>query len=76
MYIRDDGDLFKFHINASAMANGHENCNDSIWNVPKKAFNSWLAKFNKQNKMEATFTKLSGCYQSFAIFTKRRTKTT
>ncbi|EEQ37976.1 hypothetical protein CLUG_02099 [Clavispora lusitaniae ATCC 42720] len=69
MYIRDDGDLFKFHINASAMANGHENCNDSIWNVPMKAFNSWLAKFNKQNKMEATFTKLSGCYQSFAIFT-------
>lgn len=69
IYIRHDGDIYRFHLNASALANSHEDANETIWNSPLKLFNSWLSNYNKENKAEASFTKLSGCYKSFAVFT-------
>lgn len=69
VYINRDGDIYRYHLNASAMANSHGEVNETIWVSPMKKFNKWLSKYNKQNKTEASFTKLSGCYQSFAVFT-------
>lgn len=69
MYINQDGDIYRYHVNAAAMANSHDDANNTINVSPMSKFNGWLSKYNKRNKTEASFTKLSGCYQSFAVFT-------
>lgn len=69
LYINQDGDIYRYKINAAAMANPEEEFHDSMKISPLSKFNSWLSKYNKKNKTEASYTKLSGCYQSFAVFT-------
>lgn len=65
IFLHDDGNLYRFDINASAAARGTI---DLLPPYPIKSFNRWLSRYNVLNNCEAAFTKLSGCFESFAVF--------
>lgn len=65
IFLHQQGGLVRFDINASSAAAGTYELSPAY---PIINFNRWLSRFNKVNDCEAVFTKLSGCYESFAVF--------
>lgn len=66
IFLREgDGDLYRFDINAISAARGTYVPSPPY---PIKSFNRWLSRYNIVNNLEATFTKLSGNFEFFAVF--------
>lgn len=66
LYIKQDGLLHRFDLNAAAAMNDNQLTFDPSY--PVLAYNEWLSKHDT-TKGEVKFTKLSGCYNNFAVFT-------
>lgn len=70
LYINEDGKLFRFNLWAEGYANGEI---DSLLiedSIEINKFNQWLIDYNNRfGGKNALYTKLSGCFNNFAIFT-------
>ncbi|CCE83740.1 Piso0_004326 [Millerozyma farinosa CBS 7064] len=68
LFIKDNGQIYCFTIEAHnwALSNGEYVPEESF---PVIKFNEWLLKHNITSSVKSTFTKISGCYHNFAIFT-------
>lgn len=66
LYVSADESLMHFPINR-----GREETEEGEFtgSIPLEGFNKWLSKFNVKNKIESSFTKLTGSYNSFVVFT-------
>lgn len=68
IYIKGDGELYRYDtvLNEPSQS-GMESSNTPY---PIVGFNRWLSRYNKKNSVISSFTKITGCYKSFALFTQ------
>lgn len=66
LYITSDGELYSYSVNSRRES--AEGAVD-VEPVPLEGFNKWLTKHNAKNRIESMFSKLTGCYRSFTVFT-------
>lgn len=62
-----NGILYRFDLHAELYARAGELPPNTPFEVTQ--FNQWLALHNEETHGEAVFTKLDGCFKSFAVFT-------
>lgn len=69
IYLHGDGVLYRFDINANAAATlSSEEASSLGYSYAISNYNRWLSNYNRANNTEACFSKLSGCFGSFAVF--------
>lgn len=68
LYIKD-GLLMRFNLHTSGYASGSVDRNLVEDPFPVLGFDNWLNNYNIDNNGKASFTKITGCYNSFSIFT-------
>lgn len=68
LYIKD-GVLQRFNLNTYGFASGSIDSRLIEDSFPVLGFNNWLDNHNNEGATTAYFTKITGCYNSFSVFT-------
>lgn len=68
LYI-DEGLLFRFNLPTHGLASGAVDSNLVNDLFPVIGFNNWLKSYNAEINNNSSFTKLTGCYNNFSVFT-------
>lgn len=68
LYIKD-GLLMRFNLHTYGYASGSTDINLVEDPFPVLGFDQWLNNYNIDNNGKASFTKITGCYNNFSVFT-------
>lgn len=69
LYIDSKGKLNRFELNANNYASGNIDASFTEELYYEDSFNNWIEENNRRRGTCASFTKLCGCYNKFAVLT-------